>query len=92
MSTPIFSLGQIVATAGCLEELSKNNQSPREFLQRHVSADWGSVCTEDAEANQAALQHGDRVMSVYPLRDGSNIWVITEWDRSATTLLLPSEY
>lgn len=92
MPKALFDLGTVVATPGCLEHLSKNNQSPRQLLARHVAGDWGDVCTEDAQANQDALVHGDRLLSSYSLRDGTKIWVITEWDRSASTLLLPSEY
>ena len=92
MTRPLFPLGQVVATPGCLEELSKNKQSPSELLSRHVQGDWGSLCPDDTKANQDALEQGDRLLSVYKLNDGSTVWVITEWDRSATTCLLPSEY
>jgi hypothetical protein len=92
MFKPLFHLGQVVATPGCLDELSKNNQSPSELLSRHVRGDWGSLCPEDTQANQDAVEQGDRLLSVYKLNDDSTVRVITEWDRSATTCLLPSEY
>jgi hypothetical protein len=92
MTEPLFPLGQVVATPGCLDLLAKNDKSPNWFLNRHVRGDWGTVCPDDAQANQDALRDGARLLSVYKLKDDSTIWVITEWDRSATTLLLPSDY
>lgn len=92
MNKPLVPLGQVVVTPGCLELLTRNNQSPSDFLGRHVRGDWGTVCADDAQANQDALHHADRLLSIYKLRDDSTIWVITEADRSATTLLRPSDY
>ena len=89
---PKFTLGRIVATPGALEALEKNNQSPAEFLQRHVRCDWGDVCEEDAELNNQALIDGSRLLSSYCLRDGTKLWVITEADRSSSCCLLPEEY
>jgi hypothetical protein len=85
-------LGQIVATPGVLAALEKNDQGPAEFLARHRGGDWGEVDEEDSAANDWALREGARLLSVYRLKDGAKIWIITEWDRSATTLLLPEEY
>ncbi len=92
MNKPLFPLGQVVGTPACLELLSRNHQPPSVFLDRHVRGDWGTVCPDYAQANEDALEHGDRLLSVYKLKDDSTIWIITEWDRSATTLLLPSDY
>jgi hypothetical protein len=62
------------------------------LLQRHASGDWGDVCEEDRVANNDALQYGDRLLSSYAISENIKIWVITEYDRSVTTILLPSEY
>ena len=88
-----FVLGQIVATPGALEALEKAGQTPDEFISRHVSADWGELDEHDIQENNDALERGSRLFSAYHLSDQTKIWVITEWDRSATTVLLPeSEY
>lgn len=93
-----FKLGKTVATQGAIEALTKANQRPESFLMRHLYGDWGNVCKEDAQANDNAVAfEGDpdkqqRVLSSYKTSKGDVIWVITEWDRSVTTLLLPSEY
>lgn len=87
-----FALGRTVATPGALEALEKASQTPTEFLSRHVSGDWGTLPPEDAQANKDALAGGGRLFSAYLLNNGTKIWVITEWDRSVTTILLPAEY
>ena len=87
-----FPLGQTVATPGALEALMRAEQSPSELLTRHVLGDWGDLCDEDKEANERALEHGGRIFSAYIIEDGTKFWVITEADRSATTILLPQEY
>ena len=92
MGARLFSLGQIVATPGALSALEEAGNSASEFLTRHVAGDWGDLCDEDRQANQEALQDGLRLLSAYRLNDGTKIWVITEADRSVTTVLLPSEY
>lgn len=89
---PRFSLGQVVATPGALAALEASNQLPLEFLHRHVTGDWGCVCKEDAEANEEAIRSGERLLSAYMLNSGVKVWIITEADRSSSTLLLPSEY
>ncbi len=63
-----------------------------EFLQRHAAGDWGEVDAHDKAENEYSLQQGFRLLSAYRLADGTKIWIITEADRSATTLLLPEEY
>lgn len=89
---PLFSLGQVVATPGALAALEKAGQSPAEFLSQHVRGEWGDVPEEDRRENQFSLERGFRLLSSYRTNAGEKIWVITEADRSATTLLLPSEY
>jgi hypothetical protein len=85
-------MGQIVATPGALEALFEAGQTPGEFLYRHVTGDWGSLPLEDIQENEFSLKHGLRIFSSYELRTGTKLWLITEHDRSVTTLLLPSEY
>lgn len=87
-----FALGQIVATPGALEAFQQTGESPWTFLARHVSGDWGDLDEEDRRENELSLVHGFRLLSAYRLTDQTKIWVITEADRSVTTLLLPTEY
>lgn len=89
---PLFDLGRLVGTPGALEALENNGQQPQAFIYRHHHGDWGEMPKEDQKENDLSVEKGFRVMSAYRLRDGTNIWVITEADRSATTVLLPSEY
>lgn len=100
-SQPLFSLGQVVATPAALELLAEHAVEPVALLSRHVSGDWGQLSSDDACANDDAVRHGDRVLSSYvlpltperePVESGARVWVITEADRSCTTLLMPSEY
>lgn len=92
LSNPLFLLGEVVATPGAVEALETHNILPLQLLQRHVTGDWGDVCEEDAQSNTDAVQYGDRILSSYVIGTSTKVWVITEWDRSVTTLLLPSEY
>jgi hypothetical protein len=92
MAQAKFILGQVVATPGALGALERNAQSPMEFIARHAVGDWGEVGIEDWAENELSLQQGFRLLSVYSLKDGEKLWIITEADRSATTLLLPHEY
>ncbi len=88
-----FELGRLVATPGALAALDKAGVSPVELVARHWSGDWGDLDSEDKAANNRALVDGERLLSSYDLPGtGEKVWVITEWDRSATTLLLPSDY
>lgn len=95
---PRFKLGNIVATPGALDALERNHQNAGTFLSRHQLGDWSELCDEDKQANEMAVAHeGDpgrqqQVFSAYVLGDGTKIWIITEWDRSATTIVLPEEY
>lgn len=88
---PLFALGQIVATPGALELLESAEEASNEFIAKHVSGNWGDLCDEDRELNDAALKEQSRLFSAYTVGN-EKIWVITEADRSSTTLLLPSEY
>lgn len=87
-----FQLGQLFATPGALAALERAGQSPSEFIDRHLRNDWGEVCKEDWQANDAALKKGTRLLSAYRTSKDERIWIITECDRSVTTLLLPDEY
>jgi hypothetical protein len=92
MKSVRFQLGRLPSTPGVLRALEKNNQGVLEFIQRHATGDWGDVCEEDRKENELSLKHGFRLISVYSLNDGTKIWIISEANRSATTLLLPEEY
>jgi hypothetical protein len=89
---PLFSLGQIVATPGALAALERAQQAPTCFLVRHASGDWGELEPTDVAENQYSVAHGFRLLSSYQTNAGEKLWIITEADRSATTLLLPEEY
>jgi len=86
-----FPLGQVVATPGVLHHLAAHEIDPAIYLNRHQAGDWGMVPPEDWRANDEALIHGGRLLSAYIVAE-VKIWIITEWDRSVTTLLMPSEY
>jgi hypothetical protein len=88
----LFSLGLVVATPGALNLLDQAGVDAEVLLRRHQRGDWGSVPPEDAEENQRSIEAGFRILSSYPLNESERLWIITEADRSATTLLLPSEY
>ena len=90
MSAPL-PLGRIVATAGALKLLSEIGAHPFEYLARHATGDWGELCALDRRQNQIALRDGLRVFSSYDVPAG-RVWVVTEADRSVTTILLPEEY
>ncbi|MCX7292053.1 MAG: hypothetical protein NTY28_13400 [Janthinobacterium sp.] len=89
--SPIFALGAAVATPGALDLLDRAGTNASTYLARHQSGDFGSICLDDEQANRVAILHGFRILSAYKISD-EKLWVITEADRSATTLLLPSEY
>jgi hypothetical protein len=96
-NTNRFAPGQIVATPGALAAVGNNALAFTPLLARHLSGDWGDMGYEDKAANNAAVRNGERVMSVYTVANAetgetSTVWFITEWDRSVTTILLPSEY
>jgi len=89
---PKFEPGQICATPGALEAMNEAEQTPMEFIGRHLYGDWGEVCADDQQANEEALEQKLRLLSAYRTKTGVKLWVITEADRSVTTVLLPSEY
>lgn len=92
MSQAKFPLGRIVATPGALEALKHAGQGPWRLLARHQKGDWGEVCKEDKKENELSVVKGFRILSAYTLGTGVTLWIITEADRSVTTLLLPHEY
>jgi len=91
-------LGRIVATRGALETVEALRIA--QCIARHAAGDWGCVCEADRQANDAAVKEGDRILSAYPIdpsrpsrgHGDNTLWIITEWDRSVTTALLPEEY
>lgn len=87
----LLNLGRTLATPGALAVCSKHDVSPAELLSRHASGDWGELCADDVKANVDAIAFDDRVLSSYMV-GGEKLYVITEWDRSSTTLLLAREY
>lgn len=88
-----FSPGQVVMTAGVDELVRQGRLNPTLYLRRHLHGDWGDLSDDDRRLNDAALQSGeDRLFSSYQVTRDLKLWIITEWDRSVTTLLLPSEY
>ena len=72
--------------------LEKAEQHPAEFLDRHVSGDWGEVPEADKQENEVSVEQGFRILSAYTTSAGDRIWILTEADRSVTSILLPSEY
>jgi hypothetical protein len=91
-TTTKFSMGLVYATPGALDAIERADESSSMFLKRHAAGDWGDVCEHDRLENEFALDKQLRLFSVYYLGDGTKIWIITEADRSVTTILLPSEY
>ena len=95
---PKFNLGQVVITRGALAAIEMTQDDPKSFLRRHQRGHWGELCPDDRQMNDDAVAHEgdierqDRVLSAYRLADASKVWVVTERDRSVTTILLPSEY
>ena len=89
---PRFALGRVVATSGALDALRSAGADARDLLRRHVSGDWGDLDAEDASENDLSVREGFRILSSYGIVAGVTVWIITEGDRSATTILLPSEY
>lgn len=88
----MFALGRIVATPDAMAALEEAHDYPFEYIRRHENGDWGDMPPEDVEANRQALLYGGRLMSSYTLSNGTVLWIITEANRSVTTLLLPENY
>ena len=88
-----FAPGHVVMTSGIDALVQQGRLNPAPYLCRHLSGDWGDLDDSDRRQNDAALRSGeDRLFSSYQVAPGLKLWIITEWDRSVTTLLLPSEY
>jgi len=87
-----FELGLIVATPGALHALEASSEEFWKFLFRHAAGDWGELSDADRAENEFSLANGLRLLSCYTLRNGAQLWIITEADQSSTTLLLPTEY
>ena len=89
---PLFELGRTVATPGAIEALQQSGVLAASLLGRHHCGDWGDLGDEDLAENNYALSRGYRLFSSYQITETTKIWVITEADRSVTTLLLPEDY
>ena len=89
---PKFELGQLITTPGAMRALSRNGTSADQYVKRHQGGDWGDLDSYDVEANECAVTQDLTITSAYPLADGTRLWIITEADRSVTTILLPEEY
>lgn len=89
--TQLFRTGTIVITPGAAHLLEQHNKGPKEFLDRHVTGDWGRVEGEDLLSNKAGVKDKGMLMSVYPIKQ-DELWIITDHGHGATTLLLPKEY
>ena len=85
---PRFNLGAVYATPGALDL----GEDLADYLRRHHCGDWGELDAEDRQTNEDALMAGSRILSCYVTASGERLYVITEWDRSRTTVLLASEY
>ena len=90
IETKPFALGRVVITSNALERVHPEDLAAA--LRRHAAGDWGDCCPEDRAENDRALLEGSRLLWVYADRHGERFWIITEWDRSVTTLLLPEDY
>jgi hypothetical protein len=88
----LFALGRLLGTPGALSAFARTGENPITYVLRHWRLDPGVLSAEDQQANHRAVEHGGRILSAYLLRDGTRIWIITEADRSTTTVLLPDEY
>jgi hypothetical protein len=89
IARPKFPLGQVVITANAQATLDPADV--QQGLSRHASGDWGDIPPEDVELNQSGLKHGERLFSAYGV-GGNRFWIITERDRSVTTVLMPQDY
>ncbi|MGH7782276.1 MAG: hypothetical protein ACREO5_00305, partial [Candidatus Binatia bacterium] len=89
---PLFSLGNLVATPAALAALERTGEDARSFIRRHITGDWGDLSQTDKQENDCAIDIPLRILSAYTLKDQTKIWVITEADRSSSTILLPEDY
>lgn len=93
---PVIDLGEVVATKGAQRLFTGDEgvlltRDIAEYLDRHRCGDWGLVSDDDKQANDNALEYGGKLLSAYDV-NGQRVWILTEWDRSYTTLMLPEEY
>ena len=86
---PRFNPGRLMITCNAKNALPRREVDAA--INRHLSGDWGDVCQSDWQRNEQALRDGDRLLSVYQTQAGEKFWIITESDRSTTTVLLPSD-
>ena len=86
---PRFKPGRLMITRSAKDTLPRREVDAA--INRHLSGDWGDVCQSDWQRNEQALRDGDRLLSVYRTQAGEKFWIITESDRSVTTVLLPSD-
>ncbi len=91
MVTFVFPLGRVVATTGALKVLDEAGEDPLSLLSRHRNGDWGEIDKHDRKENELSLKNGWRILSFYPVGE-EKVWIITEADRSVTTILLPEDY
>ena len=89
---PLFPLGETVATPSALAALDLAGIAPEALLARHERGDWGDLSGHDRQMNGQALSSGGRLLSAYVLPNDTRVWIVTEADRSVTTLLLPDDY
>lgn len=92
MQNLLFPLGQLVITSYAIPAFEKTGEIPLTFIQRHATGDYGDLEPEDYYLNTKAIHHEERILSAYHLKDGTKIYIITEWDRSVTTVMLASDY
>jgi hypothetical protein len=88
----LFPLGEVYLTIGAQEALEDSNQTANEFLAKYQLGNWGLVCDDDRRENELSVREGFRILSAYRTARDEKLWVITEADRSSTTILLPEEY
>lgn len=88
----LFNLGKTAITPGALEALKSCGKDPHDYLRRHHAGDWGDVSEGDAAENELSIEKGFRILSAYQISEAYRLYVITEADRSSTTLLLSTEY
>ncbi|MFD2112120.1 hypothetical protein [Thiorhodococcus fuscus] len=89
---PLFPIGKVVSTPNACRVLEAYGIAVLTLLLRHVHGDWGDLGPSDARANQEALHGGARLLSSYQIAEGVRVWIITEADRSTTTVLMPEDY
>jgi len=90
MPIALFELGRVVASSIAMESLTHEEMTAA--LRRHKAGDWGDLTDEDKAENNTALMEGRRIMSLYSTPDGQQFWILTEANRSTTTIFLPEEY